>query len=51
MSNRISHRATKSQRTQARKDVKAFLAKQRQRATGRVRSELFAVLLPKEARL
>jgi hypothetical protein len=44
------HRATKQQVRKARKDVAKFIGKQTARAAGRLHSELFVVMVPKEAR-
>jgi hypothetical protein len=44
------HRASKQDIRKARKAVTKFLCKQTARAAGRLHSELFVVMMPKEAR-
>lgn len=44
------HRATKHEVRKARKAVAKFVGKQTARAAGRLHSELFVVMVPKEAR-
>lgn len=44
------HRATKQAVRKARKDVARFIGRQSARAAGRVHSELYVTMLPKEAR-
>lgn len=50
MSNRVSHRASKSQVRKAVKGVRRFVGRQTHQAVGRLHSELFVAMVPKEAR-